>query len=271
MISSLSSLFSSKNTNSINNTNILHNFNLLCVHGSRTFYEVSARILLNNCDIWYLNRPLNQEHVDEIHKAMCLEKNKTGKITMYGIISIFHNIDNNTLSVFDGQHRISAIKMLLEHDPTVNFNIVVDVYENNNKSDEELINIYAKLNGTSKPQEEKFLPTQYKATLSRRIEKHFNNKFLCIRESKTQRPYLQIKIITDFIYTNEKIQNLILENSSSISIEKIISILDFINNKISHMTMEEVFQKEYKTNPSFCKKALGKSRENGVFFRFKRT
>lgn len=242
----------------IKDSSILTNFKFLFKQGKKTVYEVNARTLINNSSIWELNRPIDIDFVQKMYEAMIHEKKTTNDVTIYSTISAFYDRDKNKISIFDGQHRLKAIQMFYKNKDFFShpLNLIIDMYESTNKDTQELIQMYLDLNKT-KVQIEEQLPSKEKESLSNIICKHFNKNAYNISTSNAHRPKLFIKDITDYIYTHDKLR---LLNS-----DEVIKYLDFINEKFSEMSFEQIFKKEYKTNKEKCEAFYNRANNIGFF------
>jgi len=84
------------------------------------YYIADTKRFIPNVVPWQYNRPLNQEHVNEL-KELILQK-----ITMEGNIDVLEC--NGELCVVNGQHRVEAMKSITEKDSTFNAEITVYVH-----------------------------------------------------------------------------------------------------------------------------------------------
>jgi hypothetical protein len=231
-------------------------FQHICTQGIKSSYLVDSRILINNSTIWTLNRPLNGSHLDKLFKAMDDEYKKTGTVTVYSTISVFYNIHKNSLSIFDGQHRVSALSDMMDK-YNCTFSIIVDVYKNSTSETSEQIKNFLKTNDVL-GQDVEYRPTIKKESLICMIQSEFNKlRKIRIKETKSNRPYLYIKDLTDFIQTTPKLQNL--------SHEDIIKLLKQINDKMSKMSMQELFKAEWRKSPKVCLSMFEKAEKLGFF------
>jgi len=85
-------------------------------------YASDARRLISNSNVthWQFNRALDNDHVDILEKVIlagnCLE----------GSIDILETTEN--LCVVNGQHRVEALKRILDKDDTFNHEVIVNVH-----------------------------------------------------------------------------------------------------------------------------------------------
>eukprot|EP00547_Thalassionema_nitzschioides_P007658 CAMPEP_0194219812 /NCGR_PEP_ID=MMETSP0156-20130528/26927_1 /TAXON_ID=33649 /ORGANISM="Thalassionema nitzschioides, Strain L26-B" /LENGTH=370 /DNA_ID=CAMNT_0038949615 /DNA_START=87 /DNA_END=1199 /DNA_ORIENTATION=+ len=92
--------------------------------GYKKIYQVSAQILMT-IPVWQKQRLYRHDRA----KVILKDKLKTTHLGLPGII-VLHEDADGKLSILDGQHRVGALSLLLEKDPTAFDleNILVEVY-----------------------------------------------------------------------------------------------------------------------------------------------
>lgn len=205
------------------------------VSGKKSLYITRAKLLLRSekVIIWELNRPMDEKHVDTIYAGFEKEFSSSGQITIFGSPGIFKQ--NDRYSIFDGQHRLAALKKFLEKHPTMNPEITLEVYETDDP-----IALFSNLNQI-KPQNPKHAPSSKKEELLKKLQEKYPD---CIRDqTKANRPRVTLKAMMDTINTSEFCDN---------SIEDIMKHVEDCNIELSELGMEELFGREYDKNPELC-------------------
>ena len=108
-------------------------------------FDCDARSLVRKIDNWSFNRSLRPGHELSLRRA--IETMDTPHVL--GSIKIATNQDE--YRVFDGQHRLSAIKKILSEDQSMdwNMNVIVEVYHVTNIDDNlEMCDLFSRANNT---------------------------------------------------------------------------------------------------------------------------
>jgi hypothetical protein len=109
-------------------------------------YDCDAKSLVRKIDNWSFNRSLRPGHASYLNKALENMENPH----LLGSIKIATNLENE-YRVFDGQHRLSAIRKILSEDQSMewNMNLIVEVYHVKNIDDNlEMCDLFSKANNT---------------------------------------------------------------------------------------------------------------------------
>jgi hypothetical protein len=107
-------------------------------------YNCSVKNIIQKIDNWSFNRSLRNEHVQTIYNE--LKKMKFPHLL--GTVKVVKDPSNN-YRVIDGQHRLTAIKKILEEDISMEWDmeILVEVYNVTNTDDTiEVCDLYNKAN-----------------------------------------------------------------------------------------------------------------------------
>jgi hypothetical protein len=115
-------------------------------------FDCDAKNLVRKIDNWSFNRSLRQGHASTLNKALENMENPH----LLGSIKIATN-PSNEYRVFDGQHRLSAIKKKLNEDETMdwNMNVIVELYHVKNIEDNlEMYDLFSRANNTLNINEE---------------------------------------------------------------------------------------------------------------------
>lgn len=221
---------------------------LKLVVGNKSLYLSRARQLLSSrkISVWELNRPLDETHVNEIAKSLELEYNETRQITVFGSLGVFR--EDGIYKIFDGQHRLEALKIILDKYSSLNPEITVEVYETKNP-----IVLFTKLNQI-KPQEEKTSPDSKKEKLAKLIQARFINQVKI--QQRANRPRVTLKALMDTINTSE---------FSEESAEAIMNRIEGINSQFAGFDMEKIFGKEFEKDPELCNRVYRSASEMGFY------
>lgn len=208
-----------------------------CVSGKKSLYITRAKLLFYNDKviIWELNRPLDLEHMNKIRASFDSEYKESGDITVYGSIGLFKH--EECYKIFDGQHRLEALRNFLNDHSTFNPELTLEVYETNDP-----IALFTNLNHV-KIQEQKHKPSAKKEQLSKALQDKYGD--LIKNTNRTTRPRIILKAIIDTINTS----NLVDE-----PVDKIMTELEGYNTELSELSIDRLFGKEYEKNPKLCHK-----------------
>lgn len=216
--------------------------------GNKSLYVSRVRQLLSNqkISVWELNRPIDEVHVQNIADSLETEYKESHQITVFGSLGVFREED--IYKIFDGQHRLEALKRLLEKFPSLNPEITVEVYETKNP-----INLFTKLNQI-KPQEIKTNPDSRKEKLTKLIRARFTDQVKI--QQRANRPRVTLKVLMDTINTSD---------FSDESPEDIINRLEYINIQLSGLDMEKLFGREFEKDPEHCNKIYQTASDIGFY------
>jgi hypothetical protein len=218
------------------------------VVGNKSLYVSRSKQLLSSkkISVWELNRPLDENHVKRIAESLETEYKETGQITVFGSLGVFR--EDDIYKIFDGQHRLEALKLLLEKFPSLNPELTVEVYETKNP-----IDLFTKLNQI-KPQEEKTSPDSRKEKLVKLIQARFMDRVR--NQQRTNRPRVTLKMLMDTISMSE---------FSDESPQEIMNHLETINAQLAGFDMEKLFGKEFDKDPEFCNRIYGEASKTDFY------
>jgi hypothetical protein len=107
-------------------------------------YYCSVRKLAVKVDNWAFNRNVSEVHIESIKRDILgMEKPH-----LLGSIKLVRHVHLDEFRVIDGQHRLLAIRDILEKDETMEWDmcVLVEVYEVNDLNDPNVIDLYLKAN-----------------------------------------------------------------------------------------------------------------------------
>jgi hypothetical protein len=211
--------------------------------GSKELYSTRVNLLLNNpkVSVWELNRPIDFNHVTTIRESLMEEYKKHGEITVFGTVAVFKQQGGQSgqgehYKIFDGQHRLEALRLIVEENPRINPQVVVELYHTADP-----IALFSKLNQI-KPQDRKLEPSSKKETLANALRDKYGD---CIRENqaRTNRPRVMLKTLIDTISLLPMYEK---------DVPAILQELDQIDVNLSKLSMEELFGAEYRSDQEAC-------------------
>ena len=97
------------------------------------------RDFVNNIRMWACQRDLNPEHV------LTLRESIVSRGYMIGTFKVIRNIQGETRCI-DGQHRIEAMKQIMQRDSKFNCDIIVEVYDVEEFESEEATKLFVDAN-----------------------------------------------------------------------------------------------------------------------------
>jgi len=120
-----------------------------------------------------IQRPQNDNHVQEIYDYLHKCYNQNGFYIIAGTVSIVHVLENNCSYLVDGQHRLAAYNQLLKDYPERGIKINTDNYTINKNKDIDII--YKNVNTHSENPITKLSINDYK--ILEDIRKFFNENY----------------------------------------------------------------------------------------------
>jgi hypothetical protein len=214
-------------------------------------YTPQAMTLIQQVEVWHLNRPMSEEHVDQILQSWEEEYAETNTITIFGSIVLMKRRDDDKKVVIDGQHRFECLRRFVKtHKEMGNLKVFVEVI-----SGDDLIQSYQKINNL-KPHTERPTKTALKSidSILLVIKKQYPNAIKDLQ--RTIRPLITTKQLKDTLIGYDKM---------TLSLEQILLYLNETNEQFREMTIQEIFGREHDTNPKGCLKILTKARDIGFF------
>lgn len=107
-------------------------------------YLCDFRKIAPNVQNWAYNRKVDMKHVTALYEQLREMKHPH----LIGSLKLVRDMEKDTLTLLDGQHRVMALLRLMEADAFVTLDVEVDVYNiaNIEKSDIELHELFLKAN-----------------------------------------------------------------------------------------------------------------------------
>ena len=188
--------------------------------------------LIPNLVPWEYNRKIDDDHVDELQKIIL------GGNILEGFIDILES--NGDLCVVNGQHRVQAMKNIMDSDDQFNYNIMVNVHPVISFDSLEANNIFLATNNT-KNVELRDKPQTNLQNLSNRLMDRYPKGITNNKSGKANLHRLDKKQLYNLIQFNDTCND--ENNSEDYLFEKIVSL----NIKLSNQSFEELFGSKRRT------------------------
>lgn len=241
------------------NHNNYHLYEKIDENENSCLYKIDFRTLIINIGHWSYNRPLKKEIINNLYENI-----KNNNISW--ILSAVKQNDNDNIYLIDGQHRLEAIKKIIDEDIEMKINkyVYVNIYNVDNIDDdfEYIKELFLKINSNS-PLENIDFPSSFSAKLIKEIIKDPVLSKGISTNPKTHRanqPFIHKKTLNEILNISHSI-------IKDIDINVIITNLKFANNRLSIMPFEEIYFKTDKTDSD--KNNWNKAKELGFFFGLK--
>lgn len=181
-------------------SSILSLFKYIGQTHKKHMYIADIMTLYSNSSIWSLNRPMDENHVNNLLKCMEEEYTNINNITLFGNIVCVYVEDKNNIIIIDGQHRMEASKRFFEKN-NYSFDTTIEVIMLKTESDIELIKYFNKINNVS-GQIEEFLPNIKQSEMKTILMKMFKTG-VYDTDKRKNRPNLTIKDLLDYYNFNK--------------------------------------------------------------------
>lgn len=239
--------------------NNYHLYNKIDENENSCLYKIDFRTLISNIGHWSYNRPLKKEIINIFYENIT-------KNNISWILSAIKEKDKDNIYLIDGQHRLEAIKKIIQEDDGMKINKYVYVniyYVDNIDEDFDYINeLFIKINSNT-PLEKIDFPSSFTAKLIKEIIKDPVLSKGISTNPKTHsahQPYIHKKTLNEILNISHSI-------IKDIDINIIINNLKFANNRLSIMSFDKIYFNANKTESD--KNNWNKAKEIGFFFGLK--
>lgn len=239
-----------------------NNINILIDRTDNTLlYKKDFRTILSEINYWSYNRPLNIDVVNTLYECI---KNNNNNINW--ILTAVKEKKNNKIFLLDGQHRMEAIKKAIYEDIDMKINkfIYINIYliDNIETDDEYIIDLFIKINNST-PLNIPDFPSRFTTKIIKEIIKDpLLTKGISTnpKTHSSHQPKIHRKTLNELLNVyNEKIKDM--------EINIIVQNLKIVNNRLSIMTFNNIFNKGTKTENNII--IWNKAKEYGFFLGFK--
>jgi len=224
-----------------------------------SLFKIDFRTLISISNIWFHNRQPKPENVNKLYENI-----RTNNINW--ILSAICEKGKENIHIIDGQHRLEAIRKIIDEDIDMKINKYVYVniyYIDNIENDFVRINeLFVKINTNTQLEPEDY-PLIFSATLTNQISKDPVLSKGISTNPKTHtahQPMIHMKTLNEIFNKYHSIISK-LDNST------IIKNLKEANNKLSTMPFEELYFNSTVGEPD--RNAYNKSKESGFFLGLK--
>ena len=243
------------------NHNNYHLYDKIDENENSSLYKIDFRTLIINIGHWSYNRPLKKEIINNLYENI-----KNNNISW--ILSAVKEKENDNIYLIDGQHRLEAIKKIIDEDIEMKINkyFYVNIYSFDNiDEDFDYINeLFIKINSNT-PLENINFPSSFTSKLINEIIKDPVLSKGISTNPKTHRanqPYIHKKTLNEILNISHSI-------IKDIDINVIITNLKFANNRLSIMPFDEIYFNSNKTDIQINKNNWNKAKEVGFFLGLK--
>ena len=244
------------------NPNNYHLYDKIDENENSSLYKIDFRTLIIKIGNWSYNRPLKKEIIDDLYKNI-----KNNNINW--ILSAVKEKDNDdNIYLIDGQHRLEAIKKIIEEDIDMKINkyVYVTIYSVDNiDEDFDYINeLFIKINSNT-PLEKFEFPSTFTAKLIKEIIK---DPVLSIgisinpKTHSAHQPMIHKKTLNEILNISHSV-------IKGIDINTIVNNLKFANNRLSIMKFEKIYFNCNKIDNEKNKSNWNKAKELGFYLGLK--
>jgi hypothetical protein len=216
---------------------------LLFDNGKFKLYNCDTRDFINNIILWSSQRELNKDHVKTLKKSIL------NRGYLIGTMKTIKDKSGN-IRCIDGQHRIQALKELMQVDEKFNCDIIIELYEVESFEDEEAVNLFIDANCNLNMLNNNTNSTVQK--LIKKIDNEYPNTLIDVVEGKRcNRPRINKK---EFAF---HIKKLLIDYS----LEDIFNSIKNLNRRIG-LWNNDILRKKFGTVPT---KMYEKTKNSGCY------
>lgn len=209
------------------------------------YYICSIRDLCNNIPIWAYNRKLNHEHIAQLEKDIIKDKH------FIGSVKIMKDNDDK-YCIFDGQHRINAIKNIMKTNSKFDMDVLVELYKVDNMNSNEAILLFKRANNV-KNVEFSDTPNELVCQIINKLILEYPGMIIDVANKRINRPRIDKQVLYQKLL--EVITNTANDTTANTVVENIIQI----NNKYGMYSFD--IYKKFGVSLGIYKKA----QQNGFY------
>jgi len=169
----------------------------------KKLFKTTTQKFVNNIEIWVGQRTLNDEHIRDLARAFSINGN------VMGTIKLVRTVDGS-IRLLDGQHRVEALKQILNYEPNFDCNLLLELYETDRLESPKTHRLFENANNVLNVQPEDRanknalliidrLSTQFEGMLKDgKCNRPFVNKKILFE--KLKKAFKQIDIEEDFMF-----------------------------------------------------------------------
>ena len=188
-------------------------------------YRTSSRDFVNNIKMWACQRDLNISHVKN------LELSILDRGYLLGTFKVIRN-KNGEIRLIDGQHRVTALQNIMDHDAKFDCDSIIELYEVESFEDEEATKLFLDANNTLNiTKKDTNLDLQ---KVLRYFVKEYPGIIVDVKEgSRCNRPRINKRLLAG------KLRELVINYDC----EKIIKAISEYNKKLGRVSKEMLIRK----------------------------
>lgn len=190
------------------------------------FYVGNSRNFVPNSKAWQYNRKLDEKHVSELKEII----SKNGYLE--GNIDILEC--DGEYCIVNGQHRVSAIKKIMEDDEKFNMELMISVHPVESFETEKANEIF-KATNNSKNVETKELPKIKLQKITQKLKERFPKEITNNPSGRANLHRIDQKTIYNLIQFNDTF------NDEDKSVDFLVGEILKINKELSLQSYEELF------------------------------
>lgn len=226
-----------------------------------SLYKIDFRTLIVNVGHWSYNRPLKLDIINNLYENI-------NNNNISWVLSAVKEKESDIIYLIDGQHRLEAIKKIIDEDIDMKINkyLYVNIYsvDNIDEDFEYIKELFIKINSNS-PLENFQFPSTFTAKLIKEIIKDPVLSKGISTNPKTHsahQPMIHKKTLNEIL-------NISYSIIKDIDINLIITNLKFANNRLSIMPFDEIYLNCSKSDNEKNRHNWNKAKELGFFLGLK--
>lgn len=152
----------------------------------KKLFETTAQKFVNNIEIWVGQRSLNDEHIRNLAREFSVNGN------VMGTIKLVRSTDGS-IRLLDGQHRVEALKQILNYEPNFDCNLLLELYETDRLESPKTHRLFENANNVLNVQPED-RSNKNALSIIDRLSKQFEGM---LKDGKCNRPFVNKKILIE--------------------------------------------------------------------------
>jgi protein associated with RNAse G/E len=193
--------------------------------------KYDSKVFCQDFDVWSFNRKLRTEHVDKIYIDLCSQKIPY----LMGSIKVIKD-KNNQVRIIDGQHRLQALKMLIDNNINKTVSILVEIYHVPSLDSDIVFELFKiannNLNVTVEDEIDMFIVNLVNRLV---VDKELSKGIIDKNDGKVYRPRISKKMMYEELKKNLKAEHM------KLSVQVVVDRIKMINKHLSKMDCQQLF------------------------------